>query len=100
MKRTKYIALISVVICVVIVTSFATASVFATPSAWNDANFKLVWERTDKPLQDGVTARSWMWGPQTVPGSLGAEPYAEAPGGTRVVQYFDKSRMEVRVMGI
>ncbi|MCL5958075.1 MAG: hypothetical protein M1358_01955 [Chloroflexi bacterium] len=67
----------------------------AAPSPWNDANFQSVWERTDKPIEDGATSRSWMWGPQTVPGSPGTEPYAEAPGGNRVVQYFDKSRMEV-----
>lgn len=95
MKRTKYLALISVVVCLVILSGLATASVFATPAAWNDANFKLVWERTDKPVQDGATLRSWMWGPETVPGSPGTEPYAEAPGGNRMVQYFDKSRMEV-----
>ena len=27
------------------------------------------------------------------------EPYADAPGGTRLVQYFDKSRMEINNPG-
>ncbi|MCL5962186.1 MAG: hypothetical protein M1358_23200, partial [Chloroflexi bacterium] len=78
------------------VTPLATGGVAqATPASWNDPNFKLVWERTDKPVQNGMTARSWMWGPETVPGSPGTEPYADSPGGNRTVQYFDKSRMEV-----
>jgi hypothetical protein len=35
-----------------------------------------------------------MWGPYAFTGGLN-EPYAESPGGQRVVQYFDKSRMEI-----
>ena len=37
--------------------------------------------------------RSWLWGPQ--PNYLGLEAYADTPGGARLVQYYDKSRMEV-----
>src|SRR5579884_2015776 len=35
-----------------------------------------------------------MWGPSADSGAL-QEAYAEAPGGMRTVQYFDKSRMEI-----
>lgn len=35
-----------------------------------------------------------MWGDEATSGLL-VEPYADAPGGERVVQYFDKSRMEI-----
>jgi endonuclease YncB( thermonuclease family) len=35
-----------------------------------------------------------MWGPEPFTPPL-REPYAQAPGGTRLVQYFDKSRMEI-----
>jgi hypothetical protein len=34
-----------------------------------------------------------MWGPKSF--ATGSEAYAEAPGGRRVVQYWDKSRMEI-----
>jgi hypothetical protein len=67
----------------------------AGPSSWNDANFRLVWERTDKPVDDGATNRSWIWGPGPLRNSPSREPYIEAPGGSRTVEYFDKSRMEV-----
>lgn len=59
-----------------------------------DAAFQRTWERTDKPVFDGQAARTWMWGPESFTGTV-TEEYAESPGGTRDVQYFDKSRMEV-----
>lgn len=55
--------------------------------------FRRTWDRTDKPIADGVVSRTWMWG-NPVSGEL-TESYDEAPGGRRVVQYFDKSRMEI-----
>jgi uncharacterized protein YkwD len=56
--------------------------------------FERTWARTDKPVSDLQVSRTWMWGPQANTGIL-QEPYAEAPGGMREVQYFDKSRMEI-----
>lgn len=56
--------------------------------------FQRTWQRTDKPVLDGVTARTWMWGPEANTEIL-EESYAEAPNGVRKVQYFDKSRMEI-----
>lgn len=58
-----------------------------------DRAFGELWNRTDLPVQSGQTARSWMWGPRSY--AVGSEAYREAPGGRRVVQYWDKSRMEV-----
>jgi hypothetical protein len=58
--------------------------------------FQRLWERTDRLLNEGKVKRSYFWGPgPNTPGLL--EAYAEAPGGTgqRLVQYFDKSRMEI-----
>jgi hypothetical protein len=53
-----------------------------------------VWARTDMPVAQGVVNRTWMWGPEAMTGQL-AEEYDDSPGGSRVVQYFDKSRMEI-----
>jgi hypothetical protein len=49
--------------------------------------------RTDLPVEQGQVNRTWMWGPQPNSAPI-EEPYLEAPGQSRVVQYFDKSRME------
>lgn len=68
-----------------------------TDGTFADASFRQVWERTDLPVADnapGLGARSWIWGPQPATGRT-YEPYAESPGGQRLVQYFDKSRMEI-----
>jgi hypothetical protein len=55
--------------------------------------FERTWARTDEPVAAGQVARTWMWGPKPI--SLGLmEAYADAPGGERLVQYFDKARME------
>jgi outer membrane protein assembly factor BamB len=59
-----------------------------------DPNFQQVWERADKLLTErNNIGRGYIWGPASV--YIGREPYAEAPSETRLVQYFDKARMEV-----
>ena len=65
----------------------APAPTFANPA------FQRTWERTDKPVADGTANRGYSWGPQ--PGAVKQEAYAEGTGGARLVQYFDKSRMEI-----
>ncbi len=58
-----------------------------------DGSFDRTWARTDKPVDDGADARSWIWGP-TPFYCVQSEPYDSAPGGFRQVRYYDKSRME------
>src|SRR4051812_2647591 len=61
--------------------------------AFADPAFQTTWQRTDLPVQNAKANRSWMWGPTSI--FSGYEPWAESPGGKHLVQYFDKSRMEV-----
>ncbi|HEY8293030.1 MAG TPA: peptidase domain-containing protein, partial [Thermomicrobiales bacterium] len=63
-------------------------------AAFADPAFARTWARTDGPVSGGAVARTWVWGPEPRTGAL-TEPYRDAPGGTRLVQYFDKSRMEL-----
>ncbi|MGI8587435.1 MAG: LpqB family beta-propeller domain-containing protein [Chloroflexia bacterium] len=58
-----------------------------------DPAFQRVWNRTDLLVQQGHAGRSWYWGP--TPRTSTQEPNQESPGGQRLVQYFDKSRMEI-----
>jgi hypothetical protein len=58
--------------------------------------FRRVWERTDRVVMEGRVQRTWFWGPgANTPGLM--EQYNESPLGNRLrlVQYFDKSRMEL-----
>ncbi|MDQ6603982.1 MAG: hypothetical protein M3Z19_14770, partial [Chloroflexota bacterium] len=62
------------------------------PVTFADPAFRALWRRTDDLAQG---RRSYLWGPidrQTY--VIAREPYAEAPGGARLVEYFDKTRME------
>lgn len=55
--------------------------------------FQATWARTDLPVAVGQVDRTWMWG--SLPNTPALhEAYAQAPGGVRTVQYFDKTRME------
>jgi hypothetical protein len=60
--------------------------------------FEKVWWRTDLPVANGHVNRTWVWGPEPI-SSLLLEPYdqGQASGieGTRWVQYFDKTRVEI-----
>ena len=60
-----------------------------------DSAFENVWTRNDSPVASKTIARSWTWGP--APLASGLESYTDAPDGSsmRLVQYFDKSRMEI-----
>ncbi len=67
-----------------------------TPSApvFADSAFSRVWARTDSAAVN--SGRSWYWGPAQFSGPI-IEPMQGLPGGRnqRLVQYFDKSRMEI-----
>ena len=62
-------------------------------AAFADPALEKVWTRTDLPVDQRMAVRSWMWGPQGF--YAGLEQYAQGPAGQHLVQYFDKSRMEV-----
>lgn len=72
---------------------------WALPSAdrvkqYADSAIQNVWNTADQAVATGSAGRSWLWGPQpNTPAKL--EKYSEGPGGSRLVQYFDKSRMEI-----
>ncbi len=83
----RFITLLTLLLVPLVWVPSSSAAPPASPA------FQRTWERTDKPVADLVVSRTWMWGPQATGAPL-SEPYAEAPSGSRMVQYFDKSRME------
>jgi hypothetical protein len=78
--------------CLVVALAMAFGSTRAAPPA--NRGFQNTWQRTDLPVAGQQVSRTWMWGPQAFTDAL-REDYAESPGGGRLVQYFDKSRMEL-----
>lgn len=65
----------------------ARAEPFADPA------FNALWNVTDSLVANGSVKRTWFWGPN--PGFINHERYDQAPSGSRLVQYFDKGRMEI-----
>jgi hypothetical protein len=74
------------------VATILMAAVFAMPvgaaSAYADFRFQMQW-------QQGEAVTPNFWGPLSTARDGQQEPYKEAQGGTRLVQYFDKGRMEI-----
>jgi len=87
----RYFALIAALAMLLPVSSASAALGTA------EMSFDQVSTRTDEPVATGLVARSWVWGSRLTP--VLDEAYAEAPGGVRSVQYFDKARMELGVPG-
>jgi hypothetical protein len=83
---------LSVMVCLVL--SMLGPLGVAYAAAPGTTAFERTWARTDKPVAERAVARTWMWGPGAYTVAF-TERYVEAPGGQRVVQYFDKSRMEI-----
>lgn len=71
------------------------APVFAAPlpDGFADSAFAALWTRTDRAVATGAVQRSWTYG--AAPGEMRYEYFPGAPGDTRLVQYFDKARMEI-----
>lgn len=66
----------------------------ASAQSISGSAFGATWAYADLPVATKAASRTWMWGAQPDTGAL-LESYVDSPGGKRVVQYFDKSRMEI-----
>lgn len=62
--------------------------------AFADSAFENRWERLDRPVAEYGVDRTFWWGPGPYTPGL-TEEYEQSPGNQRLVQYFDKSRMEI-----
>src|SRR5262245_11643989 len=80
MRRVCCVGGIVLLLCVTVATAGSQAALsFADPA------FQQQW-------QQGEAITPNFWGTEL---DSKQEPYKEAPGGTRLVQYFDKGRMEL-----
>jgi hypothetical protein len=77
-------ALVGVLLSLALVLPSLSAAGFAAPA------FNTLWSKTDA----NPGGKTYVWGPSPFTDGL-SEDYKEAGGGKRVVQYFDKGRMEL-----
>jgi len=61
------------------------------PSA--GAAFYNSWRLADNAVATGQVARPWLWGAKPITHTL--EPWSDSPSGRRLVEYYDKGRMEI-----
>jgi hypothetical protein len=99
-KRRTLAAPVALALCALALSgggTFAAAGRASAPAripiSFADPAFLSLWMRTDSVVDNGAVKRSYYWGP--LPGFTTQEDYAEGPNGKHLVQYFDKSRMEV-----
>ncbi|HUS17318.1 MAG TPA: sortase [Chloroflexia bacterium] len=91
MLRTLLAGAAALVLALLPLAPVAAADPPALPAS--DPAFAQVWARTDQLLRAGSVTRAWYWG--QYPFARITEPFAGSPSGTRVVEYYDKSRMEI-----
>ncbi|HUZ03491.1 MAG TPA: family 16 glycoside hydrolase [Thermomicrobiaceae bacterium] len=72
----------------------AVAPAARADTALASPHFQGTWAYTDQPVAAGQASRTWMWGPSPDSPAL-VEPYWDSSSGWRLVQYFDKTRMEI-----
>src|SRR4029079_16697010 len=84
---------VAIVFALLMVVAGVTSTLATDDSAFAHSAFARTWDRTDKPVDSGQVSRSWVWGSVLTPGLQ--ESYVNSPGGKRLVQYFDKARMEI-----
>ena len=88
LRLSRIVGAIGLLSLLVSVAAPAAAEQFASQYFFN------TWSQTDQPVVAGKVNRTWMWGPTAnTPGM--PEAYVESPNGQRLVQYFDKTRMEI-----
>jgi gamma-glutamyltranspeptidase / glutathione hydrolase len=75
-------------------TAAADPNIKYERGGFDDPAIQARWYRTDFPLPQRGN-RSYIWGPEII--RKWQEPYKESPGGSRVVVYFDKARMEINL---
>ncbi|MGC8801438.1 MAG: TolB family protein [Chloroflexus sp.] len=82
---------IGLVMVLIVGATPLTAAPFFGRTTFADPRFETIWTRTDSEAVRG--GRTWYWGPG--PWFDYGEFYRQSPNGARIVQYFDKARMEI-----
>jgi hypothetical protein len=92
-KRSQLRMMFLVLLVCSLLTSAIGSAAPAVANPFSNPNFRHNWQQADYPVAIGAVTRGFTWGPD--PFFSTTEPYLEAPGGQRQVEYLDKARMEI-----
>ncbi|NWJ46162.1 MAG: hypothetical protein HXX08_09810 [Chloroflexi bacterium] len=87
LNRLRLLGVVFLILLTLNMTLTVEAGSFAAPA------FENTWRRPDLPVLQQAVKRSFVYGVESFYSSY--EPYDESPNGQRLVQYFDKARMEI-----
>ncbi len=77
----------------VLLAPLAAPPMRVAAAAAEDPAFHALWERTDQLVVSHNVSRTWYWG--VYPFARLSEQFAGLPNNSRLVQYYDKGRMEI-----
>ena len=98
MRDRRKVRCIPALLALLLMSLFGPLLPVRAAEPFADPAFRTLWERTDGPVAALAVQRTFLWGPTPISGVV-QEKYAQSPGGMRLVQYFDKSRMEITQPG-
>jgi len=84
----------SAALSLAVLISFVISPIATQAETPANSSFTALWQRTDLPVAVDGVQRSWIWGDPASATPV-VESYDDAPGGVRIVQYYDKGRMEI-----
>lgn len=94
MRRTQIFSVLAIASLLGLLLAATRGATAATPPAFAAEAFRAQWERTDLLVAEGQAGYGWYWGPGPRSAPL-LERDEGAPGGRRLVVYYDKGRMEL-----
>ena len=90
----RFVLVVLGLVTALVVLPLASTRLSHAQPAYADPSFQITRDRLDRPVDAGHANRTWIWGPAPITEGV-YEPYAESPGGERLVQYIDKARFEL-----
>lgn len=94
MRSWKVVTVLVITLAVVAIVLLPLRMLANSPQVFAAEAFHEQWRRTDSLVAAGRTNYSWYWGPAPRSAPL-LERDDDAPGGKRLVVYYDKGRMEL-----
>ncbi len=91
--KLKYTGLVILLALQLAVLALPVGAAGSAEYSFASGAFRKVWERQDFSVVANEASRSFTWGPEGW--AFLQEPYTESSDGQRLVQYFDKARMEI-----
>lgn len=94
MRHTRAFTRVAALLTALLIATMLPMLHVGAAESFADSAFRAAWERTDGPVAASAVQRTFLWGPAPITPAV-QEKYAQSPNGMRLVQYFDKSRMEI-----